>query len=406
VSVYFYHVLQSFLGIIFFLALWSRKISLKEMFLGSFAGIIIAFASFKIADDFLSTDELKTACFIIAIVSLLFLFIFFLSRFAVLKIILTALLIFSFGVYYRVLSYDFPLFSGELLDTMSIISFGFTIFGFFIIIFLYLFLRNIAAALDKRILISLGIFTALLMILNFTALSLLEMMRFNLFKTTAELLTVTAKLIHYGQFFHYAYTVLIFIALAVYLKNMPKLPKKEADKAIIYRKIKAAREHIKANAIYVISALLIANALFLYYDLYASKPPKISDSTILEPIDGEFRIPIKILEDDDLHRFAYINDDGHKIRFFALNRFKGKTSPVVVFDACMICGDMGYTKNGDELICISCNVRVFLPSVGKAGGCNPIPLVYENDGEYLIIKLEEIKTGANFFSEIVTGGAK
>ncbi|MDR1614460.1 MAG: Fe-S-containing protein [Campylobacteraceae bacterium] len=405
-SVYFYHVLQAFLGIIFYLALWGRKISVKEMFLGSLAGIIIAFAAFKIADDFLSTDELKTTCFIIAIVSLLFLSVLFLLRYSVLKIALIALLIFSFGVYYRVLSYDFPLFSGELLDTLSIVSFSFTIFGFLIIIFLYLVLRNVAAVLSNKVLISLGIFSALLMILNFFALSMLEIMRFNLLKTSAQLLTVTAKLIHYGLFFHYVYTILIIIALIFYLKNIPSIPKKEVGNSIIYRKIKAKKEYIKTAAKCVISALLISNALFLYYDLYASKPPKISDSIILEPINDEFRIPIKILEDNDLHRFAYIDEDGNKIRFFAINRFKGKTSPVVVFDACMICGDMGYTKKGDELICISCNVRVFLPSVGKAGGCNPIPLIYENDGEYLIVKLDEIKTGANFFTGIVTGGAK
>jgi uncharacterized membrane protein len=407
VSVYFYHVLQSFLGITLYLALWSKKVSPKEVSLGSLIGIIFAFASFKIADDFLNTDELKTVCFTIAIVSLIFLHFLFLARSTILNIAVTALLVFCFGVYYRVVSYDFPLFSGELLDTLSIISFGFTILGFFIIVFIYLFLRNIALALSNKILIFLVALTAILMILNFFGLSALEMMRFKLIDTSAQFLSITAMLIHYGSFLHYGYCGLIVVALALYLKDMPALSQKESVGSIVYRKTKAKREQIKFGIKCVIAAILLSNALFLYYDLHASRPPKISDSKILEPINGEFRIPIKLLEDDDLHRFAYINEEGHKIRFFAINRFKGKTSPVVVFDACMICGDMGYVKKGDELICISCNVRIFLPSVGRAGGCNPIPLVYENDGEYLIISLDEIKSGANFFSEIVKeGGAK
>ncbi|MDR1007376.1 MAG: Fe-S-containing protein [Campylobacteraceae bacterium] len=406
-SVYFYHILQSFLPITFYLALWNKKISLKEAFLGLSIGIVFAFAAFRIASDFLSVDGLKTVCFITIIFSLVFLSAIFLSRFSVLKIALIAVLFFCFGVYYRVLSEFFPLFNGELLDTVSIISFGFTVFGISIIIFFYIFFRSIAATLPKWVLIALGAISILLMVLNFFGLSALEMMRFRFIETKSLFLSITAILIYYGSFSHYLYVVLTFIALAVYLKNMPVLPEKKSVGSIVYRQVKAKREYIKTSAKCVISAILILSALFLYYDLYASKPPKISKSTILEPIDGKFKIPIKLLEDDDLHRFAYITEDGHKIRFFAINRFKGKTSPVVVFDACMICGDMGYVKNGDELICISCNVRIFLPSVGKAGGCNPIPLIYENDGEYLIIELDEIKTGANFFSEIIKeGGAQ
>jgi uncharacterized membrane protein len=402
VSVYFYHVLQAFLPIVFYLALWSKKISLKEAFIGSSVGIVFAFAVFRIASDFLNVDMLGTVCFIAVIFFLILSFAAFLSRFSVLKIAFTAVLIFCFSVYYRVLSYDFPLFSGELLDTLSIISFGFTVFGFFIIIFLYVFLKNIIISLSNRLLIVFGVFGILFMILNFFALGAVEMMNFKLIETKTLLLSASAILIYYGQFLHYLYSILTFAILAFYLKNMPSQPEKSSVGSIVFRQIKAKREYIKTSAKCAISALLIANALLLYYDLYASRPPQISNSTILEPVEGKFKIPIKLLEDDDLHRFAYIDKESRKkIRFFAINRFKGKTAPIVVFDACMICGDMGYAKKGDELICIACNVRIFLPSIGKAGGCNPIPLIYENDGEYLIIELDEIKTGANFFSETI-----
>ncbi|MDR2081803.1 MAG: Fe-S-containing protein [Campylobacteraceae bacterium] len=406
-SVYFYHVLQAFLPIIFYLTLWSKKISPKELFLGSLIGIVCAFAAFRVASDFLSVDALKTVCFIMAIVFLILSPAFFVSRFGVLKIALTAVLLFCFGVYYRVLSYNFPLFSGELLDTLSIISFGFTVFGIFIIVFFYIFFRNIVKALSNCLLIVFGIVGILSMTVNFFGLSAAEMMLYKIIETKTLLLSISAVAIHYGQFLHYLYSVLTALALAFYLKSIPSLPEKSSVGSIVCRQIKAKREHIKTLVKCVISAILISNALMLYYDLYASRPPKISKSTILKPVEGKFKIPIKLLEDDELHRFAYITEDGHKIRFFAINRFKGRISPVVVFDACMICGDMGYTKKGDELICIACNVRIFLPSVGKPGGCNPIPLVYENDGEYLIIELDEIKTGANFFSENVKyGGAQ
>jgi len=143
------------------------------------------------------------------------------------------------------------------------------------------------------------------------------------------------------------------------------------------------------------------SAFMLFYDVIASRPPTISTPTILEPVNGEFKIPMELLRDNDLHRFAYITDEGNKIRFFLLNRYKEKDAPVAVFDACMICGDMGYVKKGDELICIACNVRIFIPSVGKEGGCNPIPFPYHFDGTEITIKLETILKGVNYFSEVV-----
>lgn len=53
-----------------------------------------------------------------------------------------------------------------------------------------------------------------------------------------------------------------------------------------------------------------------------------------------------------------------------------------------------------ELICISCNVRIFLPSVGKTGGCNPIPLKYDYDGEKITIDVKDVVAGSNYFSQI------
>ena len=76
-----------------------------------------------------------------------------------------------------------------------------------------------------------------------------------------------------------------------------------------------------------------------------------------------------------------------------------RSSPGVVFDACALCGDMGYVKRGDELICIACNVRIFLPSVGKKGGCNPIPLAHRIEEDKIIISVYDVLEGSNFFSQ-------
>ncbi len=53
------------------------------------------------------------------------------------------------------------------------------------------------------------------------------------------------------------------------------------------------------------------------------------------------------------------------------------------------------------MICIACNVSIFIPSIGKPGGCNPIPFPYEKTETEIIIKQSELENGANYFSEQV-----
>ena len=147
--------------------------------------------------------------------------------------------------------------------------------------------------------------------------------------------------------------------------------------------------------------MVVSVSFLLYYDLYASRPPRISDPVLIEPVDGKFVFDVEILKDNDLHRYAYITDEGKEVRFFLLNRFPDRPSPIIVFDACAICGDMGYVKRGNDLICISCNVRIFLPSVGKEGGCNPIPMPFEFDGKHISVTYDTIVEGARMFNKVV-----
>ncbi|MCW2309579.1 Fe-S-containing protein [Rhodobium gokarnense] len=144
-------------------------------------------------------------------------------------------------------------------------------------------------------------------------------------------------------------------------------------------------------------------ATLLYYDLYASLPPTLSKAEAAVPNDdGVVRVPIDSVKDGKLYRFAYIASDGHRVRFFLINRYDEDHVKIgVVYDACMICGDDGYIQDGNDVICIACNVRVFVPSIGKAGGCNPIPLEHSEDGGDIVIAARELERGAKYFSEVV-----
>jgi len=119
---------------------------------------------------------------------------------------------------------------------------------------------------------------------------------------------------------------------------------------------------------------------------------------------GLIRVRIDDVGDGNLHRYSYITDDGHVVRFFLMNTLTnsstGRKKIGVVFDACMLCGDMGYIQNKKEVICIACNVRMFVPSIGKEGGCNPIPLKHLIENDSIIIAAKDLDLGARYFSEV------
>lgn len=149
------------------------------------------------------------------------------------------------------------------------------------------------------------------------------------------------------------------------------------------------------------AALLLA--VMLYQDLYASRPPSLSAAApVAADGRGAIRIPAAEVKDGKLHRFAYVSSDGHRVRFFLINRYdEAHVNIGVVYDACMICGDEGYIQRGDEIICIACNVRIFRPSIGKPGGCNPIPLDHAVEDGAVVIAAAELEKGARYFSEVV-----
>ncbi|WP_158240840.1 Fe-S-containing protein [Telmatospirillum siberiense] len=149
------------------------------------------------------------------------------------------------------------------------------------------------------------------------------------------------------------------------------------------------------------TALLLA--ILAFQDLYASRPPTLSEAIGMQA-DGkdEIRIPIERVKDGNLHRFAYISSAGHRVRFFLINRYDEAHIDIgVVFDACMVCGDGGYIQHGDEVICVPCNVRMFRPSIGKSGGCNPIPLPHTVEDGTIVIAASSLEKGARHFTEVV-----
>ena len=100
---------------------------------------------------------------------------------------------------------------------------------------------------------------------------------------------------------------------------------------------------------------------------------------------GEIIIPRKgeiDLEDGKLHKFLY-KQGGKEARFFILKPPGGGMT--VDLDACAICKPDGYGQAEGTVICYYCKTLIPLETVGKPGGCNPVPMTFtlKEDGVHI-----------------------
>lgn len=101
-----------------------------------------------------------------------------------------------------------------------------------------------------------------------------------------------------------------------------------------------------------------------------SKQPERAPAQALT-LDAEgARLDTAPLGDGRLH-FYEVPVAGVRVRFFAV-RVGDEVKTCV--DACEICGDKGYYESGSTLTCRNCSAPIVRSSLGRTGGCNPIPL--------------------------------
>src|SRR5262249_49420422 len=86
--------------------------------------------------------------------------------------------------------------------------------------------------------------------------------------------------------------------------------------------------------------------------VYAENPPDTSQATVLSPDkDGRVVVSTQGLVQGELNRYS-VDVNGTKVRFILYRKPDGKIASV--FDACEICGAVGFYKGANGLICKNC----------------------------------------------------
>ncbi len=155
----------------------------------------------------------------------------------------------------------------------------------------------------------------------------------------------------------------------------------------------ARRERLWMASVYTFSFIFIA--LVTAEFVYTKNVSALSPATEVTFVNGRVSIPLSKVSDGDLHRFQ-ASENGTQVRFFLYQRPDGKIA--TVFDACQICGPVGFYKSGNGVVCKNCAAPINPQSVGTAGGCNPIPLKATQIADAIIIQEADIAAGASVFA--------
>jgi high-affinity iron transporter len=156
----------------------------------------------------------------------------------------------------------------------------------------------------------------------------------------------------------------------------------------------ARRERLWMASVYASSFLFIV--LVTAEFVYAKNASKLSPATELAFSNAQLSIPLSQVLDGELHRFA-VNENGTEVRFWLYRKPDGKVA--TVFDACEICGAVGFFKGPEGVVCKNCAAPINPQSVGIAGGCNPIPLKASVSSDTVTIQEADIAAHAKMFAQ-------
>jgi high-affinity iron transporter len=191
-------------------------------------------------------------------------------------------------------------------------------------------------------------------------------------------------------------TIFALAALMVLFDAKRREPIPEPASAAQRRKVAwtARKERLWMASVYIFSFFFIAMLTAEF--VYAKSQSALSPATEVSFVNGQVKIPLAQVSDGDLHRYQ-TQENGTAIRFWLYQKPDGKVA--TVFDACEICGAVGFYKSGNGVVCKNCAAPINPQSVGAKGGCNPVPLKATQTADSVIIQEADIAAGSRMFEK-------
>jgi high-affinity iron transporter len=160
----------------------------------------------------------------------------------------------------------------------------------------------------------------------------------------------------------------------------------DAEKRRIEWDRRRQRRWTFATAFLSVLVILALTTEFVYTRAAAAPP----GAELLFTQAGAVRIQVSQVSDGNLHFFE-TRDGGSTVRFIVIKKPDGWG---VALDACRICGWAGYRQEGQNVICRNCSSAIYVPTIGDAGGCNPVGVPSRMDGDTIVIDVASLQHAA------------
>lgn len=284
--------------------------------------------------------------------------------------------------------------AGVSLETSALLSFLGTLLGVLAaIVFGVMFVKgSVRINLQK-------FFRVTTVILFFVAAQLLvsglhELSEYGVLPSSKHEMALIGPIVSNEWFFFV--TILALAALMVLFEARRRQPQASPESPAQKRKAlwSARRERLWMASVYATSFLFIV--LVTAEFIYAQSVNALSPATEVSFTNGAVSIPLAQIADSELHRFE-ARENGTEIRFLLYRKPDGDV--VAVFDACEICGAVGFVKGPNGLVCKNCASPINSQSVGTKGGCNPIPLHSTQNGSAIVIQEADLAVRAKLFQK-------
>ena len=194
----------------------------------------------------------------------------------------------------------------------------------------------------------------------------------------------------------------ILLGIAIRLELLP--PVSHIRQGAQRRKLLAVFIRERRNRLIVpgftmlVLAAAVYNSRFPNVEYWDPQPLEVAmnpSGKIVIPKKGEID-----LEDGKLHKYLF-RQGGREARFMILLTPNGQLT--LTLDACAICKPDGYGQAEGTVVCYYCKTLIPLDTVGKPGGCNPVPVPFEVKEDSVSI---DAMTVINRWGETVTATAR
>lgn len=282
--------------------------------------------------------------------------------------------------------------SAVSLETSALLSFLGTLLGVLAaVLFGFMFIKgSVRINLQK-------FFRVTTVILFFVAAQLLisglhELSEYGVLPSSKREMAIIGPIVS-NEWFFFA-TILALAALMVLFEARRRQPEKLSESPAERRKAlwTARRERLWMGAVYASSFVFIV--LVTAEFIYAKSVNTLSPASEVSFSNGAVSIPLSQVSDGDLHRYS-ARENGTEVRFLLYRKPDGQV--VAVFDACEICGPVGFMKGPHGLVCKNCASPINSQSVGSPGGCNPIPLHSASSGNAIVIEEADLAAQVKLF---------